>query len=175
MATLSSGVPELDSVTLALMIRRVAAALLVVSFAACAAKVDPPSVPTGAPASSGGNAHVGALVVTLSSTQSSWDRDADAMITAVIENRGSKVVEVPSQVVGSSILMIDVVDSTGRRVPTVPPPLPDGSMTSFKPGERATHVLRLGVFSPPLASGDYTIRPRAPTFQGNTLPLHIGL
>lgn len=87
-----------------------------------------------------------------------------AKLDCRIANTSDAAIEVDTFPFGSAILMLEVCDADGKRVPTIPPPMPPRAEDAAKyvrtlpPGEAFTKTLSLHVFSPPLAPGTYTAR-----------------
>ena len=81
-------------------------------------------------------------------------------LTATVHNAGSTPWGAPVVPLGFAQLSVDVRAAGGRRIGTVPPPVPrvgDDHLEPLAPGASRTFVLSLDVFSPPLPPGTYTI------------------
>jgi hypothetical protein len=88
-------------------------------------------------------------------------RDGDVEVTVVVENESDAPVQIAAQVLGSPQLLLEVRDAAGAVVHTVPPPTPTGEMRTLGAHEKVESKMRLGVFSPPLRAGQYTVAVRA--------------
>jgi hypothetical protein len=80
-------------------------------------------------------------------------------LSATVRNDAHQSWLVPVVPLSIAQLSVDVRDAHGRRVPTVPPPVPrpgDDRREPLASGQSRTFVLSLGVFSPPLPPGTYT-------------------
>ena len=93
--------------------------------------------------------------------------------SVLLENRSAGVVVLPSQVLDSAPLLLEVRDAKGRVVPPLPPPVPTGEVRAIASGDRATCSLSLDAFSPGLKPGDYTVRVRIDGVESNIAPLHV--
>jgi hypothetical protein len=115
----------------------------------------------------------GVLSATLSLAQHDYAKDADVEVTVTLTNATGHVVDVPAQVLQTAVLLCDVQDVFGKHVPTVPPPVPRSDVVHFAPGQQRVVKVRLDVFSPPLKSGDYGVRPAASVASGAAVSFHI--
>ena len=88
----------------------------------------------------------------------------DARVVYHVENRGPSPATIDLDVLGSVIMGLEVRDSSGAPVLTIPPGMPPADYVPRKvtlaPGERHRFEPRLSVFSPPLPRGTYTLRVR---------------
>ena len=114
-----------------------------------------------------------ALSATLSLAQRDYAKDADVEVTVALVNGTSHVVDVPAQALETTVLLVDVRDATGRKMATVPPPVPRADVVHFAPQERRVVKVRLGVFSPPLRAGTYAVGPAAAIATGSPVPFRI--
>jgi hypothetical protein len=92
----------------------------------------------------------------------------DAAIDVVIVNRGTATVEVATQALESAQLLFRVQQG-GVDIASGPPPTPRLDTTTIAPGQRVTRKVRLDVFSPPLAPGEYSVTVRAAEMESNTV------
>jgi hypothetical protein len=115
----------------------------------------------------------GALVATVSLAQRDYTKDADVEVTVTLTNGTSHVVDVAAQSLESAILLLDVRDATGRHMATVSPPVPRPDVVHFAPNEKRTVKVRLGVFSPPLHAGSYSVGPAPAIAAGAVVPFRI--
>lgn len=94
-----------------------------------------------------------------------------------LENRGPAAATVDLDVLGTAIFSLDVTDSSGQRVLTIPPgpPPPDyvPRRMTLAPGARRRFVLNLNVFSPPLPAGDYTAKIHGTHIASETLHFRV--
>ena len=114
-----------------------------------------------------------ALSATVTLARHDYAKDADVEATVALTNGTSHVVDVPAQVLESAVLLVDVRDSAGHRIATIPPPVPRSDVVHFAPGQRRVVRVRLGVFSPPLRAGDYAVGPAPRVASGSPVAFHI--
>ena len=114
-----------------------------------------------------------ALTAKVSLAQHDYAKDADVEVTVALTNPTSHVVDVAARAIDSAVLLVDVRDAAGRHVATVPPPVPDGTMVHFAPGETRVVKVRLNVFSPALAAGNYVVGPAASVATGSAVSFHL--
>lgn len=139
-----------------------------VALTACGARAAPPPPATDArPAAT-------ALVATLSVARERYASGPDVEVLVVLENRSAAPVDLPAQVLESAQLLLRVRDGRGADVASGPPPTPRPDTTTIAPGQRLTKKLRLDVFSPPLAAGDYSVTLRSADVESNTVRFHLG-
>lgn len=87
-------------------------------------------------------------------------------LTVTIRNDGAEPATLAMDVLRSGILSLDVYDGDGKRIPTIPPPMPltDEEMERAKetllPGQSRELTYTLHMFSPQLPPGEYTVRMR---------------
>lgn len=93
----------------------------------------------------------------------------DLDVDVVIENRGTKTVEVASQSLESASLLLRVKDAKGANVPGGPPPTPRNEMTTIAPGDRVTRKVHLD----PLSPGEYSVTVRSPDMTSNTAKFRV--
>lgn len=115
------------------------------------------------------------LVATLAVEQSLVAADAELVVTVAIENRVTTPQELDMTVATAAVLLLEVRSSSGKPVPTIPPPTPPAqrAIVQLPPhgGRLVQH--RLSVFSPPLPPGAYTVRVRGPGIASGTLDFRI--
>ncbi len=81
-------------------------------------------------------------------------------LSASVRNDAPETWLAPVVPLGIAQLSVDVRDASGRRMPTIPPPVPhpdDDRREPLGQGQSRTFVLSLNVFSPPLPPGTYTV------------------
>lgn len=106
------------------------------------------------------------LEAALSPDGASFKTNIEVELTSHIRNVSDSSIKVDTFPLGSSILSVEVFDSSGKRIPTVPPPTPlrpDAAARYVKilgPGRAISQTYSLYMFSPPLQSGTYTVRMR---------------
>ncbi|UJR83524.1 hypothetical protein [Sandaracinus amylolyticus] len=86
---------------------------------------------------------------------------AGLQLRATVRNDAHQTWCAPVVPLSIAQLSVDVYDPSGRRVPTIPPPVPrpdDDRCEPLEQGRSRTFVISLGVFSPDLAPGTYTVR-----------------
>lgn len=106
------------------------------------------------------------LRATLSPDGAVFETNLDAKLKCRIYNASDSPVEVDTFPLGSSTLSVDVYDSHGKRIPSVPPPMPPPPdeapqyLKVLRPGRSINESYSLYMFSPPLKPGVYTARMR---------------
>ncbi len=80
-------------------------------------------------------------------------------LVATLTNRATTAWSVPVDALSIAQLSVDVLDASGHRVPTIPPPVPPAHprLEPLAPGASRTFRVVLGVFSPDLPVGTYTV------------------
>ena len=100
-----------------------------------------------------------------------------AQLAYVLENRGPTAATIDLDVLGTAIFSLDVTDSHGQRVLTIPPGLPPADYVprraSLAPGARRRFELDLNVFSPPLPAGQYTAKIHGTGITSETLQFEV--
>jgi hypothetical protein len=117
--------------------------------------------PADAPAHADAGAHADAVRATARIDKRAYARDRDVEVRVTIENGTGSPVELAAQVLSSAQLLLEVRDARGAVVHPMPPPTPTGAMTRIPAGGKIESTMHLGVFSPPLAPGEYTVAVRA--------------
>jgi hypothetical protein len=123
----------------------------------------PAQTPTKAPAEPAWGEPAAGLQAGLVASVAEAEDASGLQILAVLRNAGEKEIEYNSRRI-HPVLVLEVRDAAGKRMPTVPPPLPDKPdvakwhMVRLKPGAKAEYHLSMGIFSPPLPPGTYTVR-----------------
>jgi hypothetical protein len=115
------------------------------------------------------------LVATLATERSVVSTGADFVVTVAIENRSTGPREINAFVAASPILLLEVRDAAGRRVPPIPPsmPPPQPEMLTLPPRGGRTFLHLMNVFSPPLRAGSYTLRVVDSAIASAELPFHV--
>lgn len=98
---------------------------------------------------------------------------ADITVVATLRNGTGQPAIFPAEVLTATQLMLEVRNARGQIVSTVPPPVPAGATVTIGPGETLQRTFRLGVFSPPLAPGRYTVRFRGAVIVGTPVPFTV--
>lgn len=93
-------------------------------------------------------------------------RDRDVTVNVTLTNNTSAPAVLPGQVVTVPQLLLEVRGPQNQVMPTIPPPVPASSTVTIAPGQSVQRVLSLGMFSPPLRPGRYTVRFRSPLITG---------
>jgi hypothetical protein len=115
------------------------------------------------------------LVVTLCLEGSPFAEDHDVTVAAAIENRSDASVDLDVTTASNTVLFLEVLDAAGRHVPPVPPSVPPSEMDIVSLAPRAGRVFAhsLGIFSPPLAPGDYRVHVAGSTAPSSEIPFQI--
>lgn len=115
------------------------------------------------------------LLATLSVEKTTYTRDAEVEVVIVLTNRSGSALSLPTQVLDSPILLLEVRSAgEGDRLPTMPPPTPSDDARTIGPEERLSRTMRLDMFSPPLPAGNYTVTAHGPQIESNTVRFRIG-
>jgi hypothetical protein len=116
------------------------------------------------------------LVATLAAGRTVVSSDDELIVAVAIVNGSSAEVELDRTVATSPVLLFEVRDHAGKRVPTVPPPTPpaERAVLPLPPGGGHTFQHRMSVFSPPLGPGAYALRVRGPHVVSGILPFRVG-
>jgi len=100
-----------------------------------------------------------------------------AELAYTLENRGPSAATIDLDVLGTAIFSLDVTDSSGQRVLTIPPGMPPPDYVArtmtLAPGARRRFVLNLHVFSPPLPAGEYTAKIHGTRIASETLHFQV--
>lgn len=80
-------------------------------------------------------------------------------LRAELSNAGPDAWTMPIDVLSVAQLSVEVHDASGHRMPSLPPPMPSEEPLeeTLAPGTSRTFVVPLGVFSPDLPPGTYTV------------------
>jgi len=113
------------------------------------------------------------LTATITLARADYAKDADIEATVDLANLTPNPVEIPAQSLESAILLLEVTDKSGKKIPTMPPPTPREDKIKLAPNEHRTARVFLNVFSPPLASGDYIVGPAPAIATGNPVTFKI--
>jgi hypothetical protein len=114
------------------------------------------------------------LTASLALARYEYEKDDDVELTVVLTNKTSYAIILPAQVLETATLLVEIRDGKSRQViPTVPPSVPRSDKATFASQERRSAKVTLGVFSPPLPSGEYTVVPRAAVAIGNPVSFRI--
>ncbi|MBW2454856.1 MAG: hypothetical protein JRI68_10110 [Deltaproteobacteria bacterium] len=87
-------------------------------------------------------------------------------LTVTIRNDGAEPATLQMDILRSGILSLDVFDADGKRIPTIPPPMPltpeemKRAQETLPPGQSRKLTYTLHMFSPQLPPGQYTVRMR---------------
>lgn len=81
-------------------------------------------------------------------------------VKVVLRNKTDKAVSVDKQTLESGILALDVFDAAGKRIPTIPPPIPRPlpEVLVIPAGGEHAQSYDLNFFSPALKPGIYLVR-----------------
>jgi hypothetical protein len=90
----------------------------------------------------------------------------DLRVTVQLRNSSAQQVVIPSQMLETAILLLEVRNAQGERMNTIPPAVPRNETVTLAPGAVRSVQLRLNVFSPQLPPGSYTVRPRGAVIEG---------
>jgi RNA polymerase sigma factor (sigma-70 family) len=78
-------------------------------------------------------------------------------LSVTVTNPGTTPLELNKNVSTDAIRALRFFDADGKRVPTLPPPLPTEGTITVAPGESREFDYGLNIFSPPLKAGHYSI------------------
>jgi len=106
------------------------------------------------------------LTARLRLSRPNYASDSEVEVTVDLINTTSNPITLPEQVLQTAVLLLEVKDANGRVIPTVPPSLPRDAKVTIALHEQRSVKVTLGVFSPPLPKGDYTVAPRAAVANG---------
>jgi hypothetical protein len=106
------------------------------------------------------------LRAVLSPDKAAFVSSVEGQLTAEITNEGTDPAELRMDVLAVGIFSLDVFDSAGKRIPTIPPPMPltpeevEQAKELLPPGQSRRIEYTLHMFSPPLPAGTYTAKLR---------------
>ena len=114
------------------------------------------------------------LTARLALARYEYDKAGDVELTVVLTNGTPNPISIPVQVLETATLLVEVRDGKSMKViPTVPPSVPRNDKVTFASQERRTVKVTIGVFSPPLPSGDYIVVPSANVAIGHPVSFRI--
>jgi hypothetical protein len=122
--------------------------------------------PSATAAASAASVESTGLTAVLSSDGAVFPSSVEGSLTVTIRNDGDQPATLRMDVIGSSILALDVFDAQGQRIPTIPPPMPltptqiEQTKETLAPGQSRQVSTTLHMFSPPLPAGTYRVRMR---------------
>lgn len=90
-------------------------------------------------------------------------------------NNTGEAVTIDKQVLQSGILALDVLDSKGNVIPTVPPPIPSAKQefVTIAAGSSHKQIYSLNHFSPPLPAGKYQVRVGVPGWKSSDFTYEV--
>jgi hypothetical protein len=113
------------------------------------------------------------LTTTITLARADYAKDSDVEVSVDLSNSTPNPIEIPAQSLDTGILLLEVTDKAGNKVPTMPPPTPREDKIKLAPGEHRTAKVFLNIFSPPLAPGEYIVGPAPSVATGNPVTFRI--
>jgi hypothetical protein len=97
-------------------------------------------------------------------------------VQAVFHNGTNEPMKIGRQELESSILALEVRDSSGKVIAPMSPPVPSAKpeFITLAPGQKHPVTYQLDGFNPPLATGKYRVRVRLQEWQSNELVYPVG-